>query len=119
MHPYLLCICQFLIILFSPKIYDKSDDFDFALVIFPFLEGDVPRSISYGVYISQLIRLARKHSHVADFNTCNKLLTQKLLKHGYWYHKLRKTYSKFYRRYYDLISKFKVGLKFLLRQGLS
>ena len=48
-----------------------------------------------------------------------KLLTQKLLKQGYWYHKLRKTFSKFYRRYYDLISKFQVGLKSLLRQGLS
>ena len=35
------------------------------------------------------------------------------------YHKLRKTFSKFYRRYYDLISKFQVGLKSLLRQGLS
>ena len=30
-----------------------------------------------------------------------------------------KTFSKFYRRYYDLISKFQVGLKSLLRQGLS
>ena len=58
-------------------------------------------------------------SHVADFNTCNKLLTQKLLKQGYWYHKLCKTFSKFYRQYYDLISKFQVGLKSLLRQGLS
>ena len=34
------------------------------------------------------------------FNTRNKLLTQKLLKQGYQYHKLRKTFSKFYRRYY-------------------
>ena len=48
-----------------------------------------------------------------------KLLTQKLLKQGYRYHKLRKTFSKFYRRYFDLISKFQVGLKSLLRQGLS
>ena len=31
----------------------------------------------------------------------------------------RKTFSKFYRRYYDLISKFQIGLKSLLRQGLS
>ena len=38
---------------------------------------------------------------------------------GLWNHKLRKTYSKFYRRYYDLISKFQVGHKYLLRQGLS
>ena len=74
---------------------------------------------SYGVYISQLIRFARASSYVTDFNTRNKLLTQKLLKQGYRYHKLRKTFSKFYRRYYDLISKFQVGLKSLLRQGLS
>ena len=40
------------------KIYDKRDDFDFAIVNFPFLDGDVPRSASYGVYISQLIRFA-------------------------------------------------------------
>ena len=103
----------------STKIYDKRDDFDFEIVNFPFLDGDVPRSTSYGVYISQLIRFARASSYVADFNTRNKLLTQKLLKQGYRYHKLRKTFSKFYRRYYDLISKFQVGLKSLLRQGLS
>ena len=87
------------------------------LSIFPFLEGDVLRPTSYGVYISQLIRSARASSHVADFNTCNKLLTQKLIKQGYRYHKLPKTFSKFYRRYYDMISKFQIGLKSLLPQG--
>ena len=95
----------------STKIYDKRDDFD-IIVNFPFLDGDVPRSTSYGVYISQLFCFARASSIVADFNTCNKLLTQKLLKQGYQYHKFRKTFSKFYRRYYDLISKFQVGLNF-------
>ena len=82
------------------------------------LDGDVPRSTSYGVYISQLIRFARASSFITDFSTRNILLTQKLLKQAYEYHKLHKTYSKFYRRYYDLISKFQVGLKSLLRHGL-
>ena len=36
----------------SSKIYDKRDDFDFDIVNFPFLDGDVPRRPSYGVYIS-------------------------------------------------------------------
>ena len=49
------------------KIYDKRDDFDFDIVDFPFLDGDVPRSASYGVYISQLIRFARVSCHVDDF----------------------------------------------------
>ena len=66
----------------------------------------------------QRIRFARASSHVAYFNTHNKFLTQKLFKQGYWYHKLCKTFSEFNRRYYDLISKFQVGLKSLLRQGL-
>ena len=59
----------------SSKIYDKRDDFEFDIVNFPFLDGDVPRSTSYGVYISQLIRFARVSSHVAEFNARNKSLT--------------------------------------------
>ena len=65
--------------------------------------GDVPRSTSFGVYISQLIRFARMCSHVDDFNTCNKILTAKLLS--------KDTdiinfdfFSKFYRRHFDLVS---------------
>ena len=82
----------------STKIYDKRDDFDFEIVTFPFLDGNPPRSTSYRVYISKLTRFARSSSYVADFNTRTKLLTQKLLKQGYRYHKLRNTFSKFYRR---------------------
>ena len=100
-------------------IYDKHDDFDFEIVDFPFLDGDDPRSTSFEVYISHLIQFARASGHVAYYNTWNKLFTQKLLKQGYRYHKLRKTFPKFYIQYYDLISKFHVGLKSLWRQGLS
>ena len=46
---------------------------------FLFLDSDVPRSTSYSVYISQLIRFARVSSHADDFNTHNKVLTAKLL----------------------------------------
>ena len=101
------------------KIYDKRDDFDFDIVNFPFLDGDVPRSTSYGVYISQLIRFARVSSHVGDFNTRNKVLTAKLLRQGFRYHKIRKAFSKFYWRHFDIVSKYNVGLKTLLLEGLS
>ena len=70
------------------------------------------------IYLNSFV-FARASNYVTDFSTRNKLLTQKLLKQGYPYHKLRKTFSKFYRQYSDLISKFQVGLKSLLRQGLS
>ena len=103
----------------SSKIYDKRDDFDFDIVNFPFLDGDVPHSSSYGVYISQLIGFAIVSSHEVDFNAPNKSLTAKLFQQSYRYHKLRKTFSKFYRRHYELVSKFSVGLKTLSHQGLS
>ena len=76
----------------STKINDKHNDFDFEIVNFPFLDGDVPGSTTFGVYISQLIRFAKASSYVTDYNTRNKLLTQKLLKQGYRYNKLRKTF---------------------------
>ena len=60
----------------SAKICYKRDDFNFEIVNFQFLDGDVPRSVSCGVCVSQLIRFARASGHVADFNTRNKLLTQ-------------------------------------------
>ena len=103
----------------SSKIYDKRDDFDFDIVNFPFLDGDVPRSASYGVYISQLIMFARVCNHVEDFSARNKCLTANFFQQGYRYHKLRKTFSKLYRRHYELIYNFNVGLKTLLREGLS
>ena len=103
----------------STKIFDKWDDFDFDIVNFPFLDCDVPRCPSYGVYISQRIRFARASSHVDDFNNRNKFLTAKLLKQGYRYHKLCNAFSKFYRRYFELIEKYHVCLKKLLQQGIS
>ena len=77
------------------KIYDKRDDFDFNIVNFRFLDGDVPRSTSYGVYTSQLLRFARVSSHVDDFNTRNKVLTAKFLRQRYRYYKLPKAFSNF------------------------
>ena len=56
---------------------------------------------------------------VDDFDTRNKALTAKLLRQGYRYHIIRKAFSKFFRRHFDIVSKYNVGLKTLLLQGLS
>ena len=57
--------------------------------------------------------------HVDDLNTRNTVLTAKLLKQGYRYLTFRKAFSKIYRWHFDLVSKYNVGSKALLRQGLS
>ena len=64
--PFFNYIYPFLMVLF-PQKYDKRDDFDFDIVGFPFLDGDVPRRPSYGMYISRLIRFDRVCSHEEDF----------------------------------------------------
>ena len=58
-------------------------------------------------------------SLVDGFITRNKVLTAKLLRQIYRYYKIRKAFSKFYRRHFDILSKYKIGLKTLLLEGLS
>ena len=91
---------------------------NFDIVNFPLLDGDVPRRPSYGVYISQLIGDGRAYSHVTDFINRNKFLIAKLLKQGYRYHELRKAFSKFYCRHFELIEKYHGSLKKLMQQGI-
>ena len=102
----------------SSKICDKRDFFYFKIVNFPFFDGNVPRSPSYGVYISQLIRFARVCPNYDDFNNRDLILTVKLLKQGYRYHKIRKAFSKFYHRHSVLIVKYNIGLKTLLKSWI-
>ena len=61
----------------------KMQDAQVSKSLFPFLDGDVPRSPFYGVYISQLIHFLRECSNVDNFNNRNQFLTSKLLKQGY------------------------------------
>ena len=80
----------------SSKIYDKQNDFNFEIVNFTFLDGDVPR------------RFARVCSNGDDFNNRNLFLTAELLKQGYRYNKNWKVFSKFYHRHLELIVKYNV-----------
>jgi len=103
----------------STKIYDKRDDLSFDIVNYPNLCGDVPRATSYGVYISQLVRFARASTNLTDFHDRNKIITQKLLSQGFRYHKLRRTFTKFFKRYDHVMHKYNTTLKDCLKDGIS
>ena len=94
----------------SSKICDERDGYDFDVVNFPFLDGDIPRRASCSVYILRIIGFAGFCGRVSDFNVRSGCLTAKLLQHGCPCHKLRKTFSKFYRRHCGLVSGCVVGL---------
>ena len=85
------------------KIYDKWDDFNFEIVNFPFLDGDVLALLPMVYIFLSLFVLLELCSNVDDFNNRNLFLTAKLLKQGYRYHKIRKAFSKFYHRHSDIL----------------
>ena len=99
----------------STKMYDKRDDFDFDIVNFPFLDGDVPRRTSCGVYISQLIRFARASSNVSDFRKLLSIYVFSYFPFDFEGYGL----SNFYRRHSELVGKYNVSLRKLLQQGIS
>jgi hypothetical protein len=49
------------------KLYDKSDEFNFSIVYFPFLCSNILAAPAYGVYISQMIRFSRAAGSYQDF----------------------------------------------------
>ena len=55
----------------SSKIYDKRDDSDFDIVNFPFFDGDVSRSASYGVWLIACISLRGLLMRVHYQKMCN------------------------------------------------
>ena len=52
----------------------------YIVLNFPFLDGDVPHTPSYGVYFSQLIPFARVCSNVDDFNNRKLVFNRKVIK---------------------------------------
>ena len=50
-------------------VYNKHNDFGFPIAYFPWLRGDVHKLLSYGIYISQLVRYARWCTSVFDFHS--------------------------------------------------
>ena len=103
----------------STKLYDKRDDFYFDIVIFLFPRWRCLPGVPHMGYTYLNIKFARASSNLSDFNYRNKALTAKLLRQGYRYFKIRKAFSKFYRRHSALVEIYSVSLKTLLQQGIS
>jgi len=90
--------------------------FDFDIINFHCVNGDVPSSPSYETYLSQLIRFAKVCNKVEDFNDRNSIMSRKLLKQDFLYHKLMKTFDKFYNRQFYLVKHFYSSLINLMKK---
>jgi hypothetical protein len=62
----------------STSIFDKRDTFDFPIVNFPTLSGNIPKKSSYGVFIGETVRYARACTYYNDFQDRTMTLVKKL-----------------------------------------
>ena len=104
---------------FNTSVYDKRDDFSFSVVRFPFLDGIIPAKPTYGVYISQLVRIGRICDNFKAFNAKHTELTHRLMKQGFKYDKLCRKFKEFARKHNHLIKKFHVSVHKHIKQGIS
>ena len=96
-YPYSSCIYLFFFCSkYVTEVYVKRDDFNFDIVNF---RSNIPAKPTYAVYISQLIRICRICDNYSSFLLRHKLLTERLVRQGFWYNKLCITFKKFARRY--------------------
>ena len=90
----------------STSIFDKRDTFDFPIVNFPTLTGNIPLKSSYGVFTSEVVRFARACTYYKDFESRVSILVKKLKKQFFITRLLRRTWLKFCSSHVLLIQKF-------------
>lgn len=90
----------------STKIFDKRDAFDFPIVNFPNLSGNIPDKSSYGVFVGELVRYARACTHYNDFAEKTLSLVKKLKSQLFRGKMLKRAWSSFCNSHLLLIQKF-------------
>ena len=92
------------------KLYDKRNDYVFNVISFPFLDGNIPKGQSYGIFISQLVRYARNNSSFNSFVMDCRNLVRKLVSQCFDAAALRKRLEVFINKHFDVWGKFGVPL---------
>ena len=97
----------------STSIYDKRDTFDFPIVNFPTLTGNIPHKSSYVVFIGEVVRYARACSYFEDFKNRTLSLVSKLKKQGFIPRLLKRSWLKFCDSHLLLVQKYGPRVLFL------
>jgi len=95
---------------FVTNLYDKRDAFGFKIVNFPYLHANIHFRRTHGVLIGQLIRFATTCSYYIHFRRNVVCLVKRLLEQGFCDRILRKKCHVFYKKYGNLIRKYRVPL---------
>ena len=90
----------------STSIFDKRDAFDFQIVNYPTLTGNIPIKSSYGVFIGEAVRYARACTYFKDFKFRMMILIKKLIKQHFTHKLLARNYLKFCHSHILLVQKY-------------
>ena len=100
------------------KIYNKTDDFNFEIVNFPFPKSNIHSNITYSSYFSQLFRYARICTNYIDFRNRCMLLSKKLIIRGFSANKLAWQFKKLCFKYNQLLQKYNKSYQDILNDIL-
>ena len=100
----------------SFEMYNKTDNFDFEVINFPFPESNIHSNIIYSAFFSQLLRYARICSNYIDFKNRCKILSQKLILRGFSANKLTWQFKKFSFHYNELLNKYQKNYLEILKE---
>ena len=95
---------------FKYHLYDKRKDFNFSVINYPFLSGNIPKIPSYGIYVSQLLRLCRICSKSKKFLAEIKNLNRKLVSQGFVLPTLKRKFKSFCNKYIHIWGRYGVDL---------
>ena len=95
---------------FKINLFDKRDDYKFKVFRYPYLDGNIPETLSYGIFISQIIRFCSINSTFIGFHKDVKSHVVKLCKQGFKLAALRNRFYKFYECKINLWGKYGVDI---------
>ena len=103
---------------FCVKLFDKRDAFRFAIVNFPFLDGNIPERIGSSVIISQLVRFS-KCTFAEDFFAVAGKLLRKVQNQFFSKRLIARAVKRFAQNHFDLVAKYGIHKRIVVSSLLS
>ena len=93
---------------FNTEIYNKLDDFDFPVVMYTFPNGNMPLSVGYNVFYSQVIRYYNIHSQIDGFISSTNRLYKILVNRSYDSNTLQSKFKVLLRNKPEILLKYQI-----------
>ena len=96
---------------FAHKSYDKREDYNFEVIRYPDLSGNIPYNPAYGVFVSQCKRFAEVNSSLESFINDISTLQSRLVNQGFTAYKLQDRFNTFASKNFYSWCKFGIDIR--------